>query len=538
MILLFRLQARRDRILLTVWVVCIALLLFASTASVATEYGTEEQRSQILQLGLATPALLALRGVPNGAGLGSAVFFQTFAFLAVAVGLMNTFLATRHGRADEERGRRELVGVAPVGRSAGLAATLLLGLIANAVLGVLAALGFTAGGTDAQGAAVAGLALALVGLCFLGLGALVGEFVATSRAANAIGVVLVLGAYALRGIGDALGTPDFDAIRLEPAWPSWLSPIGWGQQTFAFTDNRLAPLLLPLALAVLTSLAALAVRVRRDLGASLLPERTGRASARPALRGAGSLAWRLHWPTLLGWALGAALLGLVVGSLAAAVGDASATFPDSIKTVLQSLAHADRGDIIGVFVAAIAVLIGLLAAAAGVQAVLRAREEEENGRAEEVLAGPISRPRWLLSAVGVGVISVFVVLLATALATFLSFAASGNTESAWRSVGQILVQAPAALVFVAVAALLVAALPRVSVGLAWGLFALGAVIGLFGGLLRLPDWVMDASPVTSVPAVPFESIGDAVLPLVLVVAVGAALTALGAGLVRRRNVPA
>ena len=39
----------------------------------------------------------------------------------------------------------------------------------------------------------------VTGLAFLGLDMLAGELTATSRAANGIGVVLVLGAYALRG---------------------------------------------------------------------------------------------------------------------------------------------------------------------------------------------------------------------------------------------------------------------------------------------------------------------------------------------------
>jgi hypothetical protein len=46
-----------------------------------------------------------------------------------------------------------------------------------------------------------------IGLAFLGLGMLAGELTETSRGANTIGVILVLGAYALRGAGDALGGP-------------------------------------------------------------------------------------------------------------------------------------------------------------------------------------------------------------------------------------------------------------------------------------------------------------------------------------------
>src|SRR6478752_8790572 len=122
-------QVRRDRIILPIWVLGTAALLAVSAASVVSEYGDAEGRAGILTVALATPALLALRGIPNGDSVGSAVHFQSFAFLAVTIGLMNVFLATRHGRADEETGRRELVLAAPVSRLAPMGATILLGLI-------------------------------------------------------------------------------------------------------------------------------------------------------------------------------------------------------------------------------------------------------------------------------------------------------------------------------------------------------------------------------------------------------------------------
>jgi ABC-2 type transport system permease protein len=155
-----------------------------------------------------------------------------------------------------------------------------------------------------------------------------------------------------------------------------------------------------------------------------------------------------------------------------------------------------------------------------------------------VLASPLSRLRWLLASVAVGAASVLVVLGATAVVTFGSFAAVGDTASGWRAVGQILAQGPASLVFVGIAALLLGALPRLSVGLAWGLFGAAAVLGLLGGLLRLPQWVRNVSPLSSVPPVPFESMGDAVLNLGLAAGVAVVLAALGAALFRRRDVPA
>ena len=499
---ILRQQIRRDRLTLPIWILGTALLLVASANAVVNEYGDAEGRTAILQVALATPALLALRGIPNGDSLGSAVHFQSFAFLAVTIGLMNTFLATRHGRADEEKGRRELVAATPTSRLSPPVATLVLGLIANGLFVVVAKAGYESAGLDAGGALLSALALGVTGLAFLGLGMLAGELTATSRAANGIGAVIVLGSYALRAGGDALGTPDLSALTLAPAWPSWISPIGWGQQTLAFTDDNWAPVAWIAGLAVVAVAAALAVHARRELGASLLPERNGRASARPGLGSPFGLAWRIQVPSLLAWTAGSALLGLALGSLVTAIGNADIDNP-AVEAIVESLGHT-QGDLGRALIPAVMVMVGVLAAAAGVQAVLRTRDEESDGRTEEVLATPRSRTGWLLAYTAVGALTVLVVLLATGLASAAGFFAIGNSDDGWLSLGQALVQAPAALGFVGLSALLVGLLPRAAIALSWGLFALGVGIGLFGDLLQLPDGVEKVSPFANVPALPAE----------------------------------
>src|SRR5918995_3200931 len=111
-------QARRDRVLLPVWIVGIALLGYATATAVATEFGEETERAAIIAVAAASPAFLFLRGLPDGTGVGAVVFFQGYAFTAVLAGLMSTFLVIRHTRADEELGRMELIGSVPLPRTA------------------------------------------------------------------------------------------------------------------------------------------------------------------------------------------------------------------------------------------------------------------------------------------------------------------------------------------------------------------------------------------------------------------------------------
>lgn len=188
---LFLFQARRDRVTLPVWILGIALLGFATSSAVVTQFGDEPSQAAILTLAASNPAFLFLRGLPDGTGVGAVVFFQGFAFTAVLAGLMSTFLVVRHTRTDEELGRAELLGSVPLPRAASLAATLLLGAAANLILAVFVAAGFVAAGLPVPGAALAGGAVGAVGVFFVGLGAAVAQVLPSGRSANGAAAGLV-----------------------------------------------------------------------------------------------------------------------------------------------------------------------------------------------------------------------------------------------------------------------------------------------------------------------------------------------------------
>ncbi len=528
---LLRMQVRRDRIILPIWIVSTALLALTSAKGVQFGFPTEAARAQVLKLAAATPSLLALRGVPDGASLGSFVYFQVFCYVALMAGLMTTFFAVRHTRADEERGRAELVGSTPVGRLAPLGATLSIGVVANALLGTLVALGFMAGGLDPVGSRAAGFAAAAVGIAFLGFAALVAQLAPTSRSANSIAGGAVGVAFLLRAVGDAVGAPTPDGLSVTSAWPSWLSPIGWGQQVFAFTRADLTPLLLSVGLAVVTTAAAVVLRARRDIGSSILRERVGRSSGR--IRSSLGLAWRLQRWSVLWWTVGGALTGALAGSLAGRFANAADVI-GSLQQIISSYLPGGRGQLIDLLVVAIFGIAGVLAAAAGAQAILRPRDEEADGRAELLLSGPVGRVRWLVEYVVIALIAAAAVCLGTGLAAALTFRSSDDSSGRlWSSLAAGAAQLPAALAFIAIATALFVFVPRLAVALTWGLLAVGLLIGQFGGLLQLPEWVRDISPFTHTPAVPADNPDWSGVIVVVVVAV--VLLAISGWAMRRRE---
>ncbi len=468
--------------------------------------------------------------------MGAVVFFQGYAFTAVLAGLMSTFLVVRHTRSDEELGRAELLGSVPIPRAASLAATLLLGTAANLVLAVFVAGAFVAAGLPAAGSAAAGAAVGAVGIFFVALAAAAAQALPSGRSANGAAAGLVGVAYLVRGIGDALGTPSADLLHVTSAWPSLLSPIGWGQRTRPFTSPDLAFLLVPLAAAAVLGTVSVMVRRRRDVGASLLPERAGRERAGVGGTSFVGLAWRLQRATVAGWCIAAAALGAVAGALGPAVTETVSSL-GPVKEMIERLVPGGQAGLIDVFVTALLGMAGVFAAAAGIQAVLRMRAEEAEGRAEILLSAPVSRARWLGANLFVAAVSAAVVSTTAGAAAAVGLAVSGTSDGpAWSLVPAALAHVPAALVFLAAAAVAFALAPRLSILVAWGVLAVAIVLGEFGELFGLPAWLQDASPFRHSSAMPVESFNQAgAVGLLLVAAAGAALAAYS---LRRRDLTA
>ncbi len=501
---LLRQRLRRDRWQLIVWVLVIGLLAAFSAASLSTTYGSARGRIEVLHLAIANPAILVLRGLPQGTSLAAVTFFEIFTFLALLAGLMSTFLAVRHTRAEEESGRAELVAATEAARITPTVATIAHGLIANILVAVAVGLGFISNGLPVYGSFVAGAAVGGAGVAFLAVGLFTAQLMSTSRGANGLAAAIVVLAYFLRGIGDSIGTVKPDGVHMVSAWPTWLSPIGWGEQMDAWGTDNWWPLLLDLAFAAAVIAVVFLLQSQRDTGASLLAERAGRADARPSLNGPLGLAWRLQWGTIVGWAAGGAATGVLAGALASVVGSSIANDPTlaSMRKALASIGSGGTGSLTQIFITAIFSIVGVLSAACATQVVVRLRQEEAGGTAEVLLATPLSRVRWLLEFMLVGLFAVVIVLVAAALASAFSAVGAGDSSSMiGASFAAAAAQLPVSLVYLGVLSLVFVVLPNWSIVIAWATLGLGAFIGIFGSFIGIPDWVHQLSPFTHSPVV-------------------------------------
>jgi ABC-2 type transport system permease protein len=218
----------------------------------------------------------------------------------------------------------------------------------------------------ATGSLLAGAALAGVGLTFAGVAAVAAQVSETARGANSIGIVAVATAFMLRAIGDATGRVAASGVEVVSSWPSWLSPIGWGQQVRAFGDDRAALLLLFVATTGLLIVGAFSLRTRRDVGAGVLPTRPGPpvAAGRTLLHPVG-FAFRLHRGALIGWAVGLAVVAAALGGVAHEVEELIAT---SEELAALFAGTGDSGMLVDLYIAFALAILALTATAFLIQA--------------------------------------------------------------------------------------------------------------------------------------------------------------------------
>jgi ABC-2 type transport system permease protein len=305
------------------------------------------------------------------------------------------------------------------------------------------------------------------------------------------------------------------------------------QHIFPYGGNHWWPAVLTVIFAVAITWLGIALLARRDLGAGLLPDRPGPATAASSLRSPLALAWRLHRGLLAGWVAGFAALGLVFGAVAQSVADL-VNGNSGLTQVFARMGGATG--LVNSYFASAAGLLGLAAAGYAVQATLRLREEETTGHAEVVLTSAVGRLRWAASHLVFSLLGPAVVLAVAGFLEALTYGLMSNNVGGQLS-GELsgtMAQLPAVWVLAAVAVVLFGLLPRWAAA-AWGALAVCLFVLLVGTTLQLNQWLLDISPFTHVPHLPG---GHATAtPLVALTAVAAALAAAGLAGFRRRDIP-
>jgi ABC-2 type transport system permease protein len=508
------LALRRDRVRLSVWIAALTLMMVYAPNAVKLAYPEEPQRLARVNL-MKTPAGIILSGPSFGVretDLGVMMANELMLTLIVAASILAILTVIRHTRAEEETGAAELVLSSVVGRySRTMAALVVVGGV-NALLALTMTLAMASTGFAVIDTAAMCLGVTGVATVFGAVAAVTAQLWRQSRAATGAAMGTLAVAVLVRGIGDVI---DNSGSAL-----SWFSPIAWAQQMRAFVDLRWWPFGLLVVLAGGLIALATALEGRRQYDDGNIPS-TGESPNAHSIKGVIALHMTLQRGQTVGWSVGLFLAGLAFGSMTKSLLDAAKNNP-LIARVLATQGHDGVYTTMTQFLAA-------AATAYAVGAVLRVYSDEESGLGEAVLAGAVSRWRWLLTAVASAVVGSVVLMF---------FAGLGNGLGAGLTLGEpatVVRLTLAGLAFVPAMAVL-ASIAALAVALrhTWiGWFAVGFVVTslYLGALLRLPRWLIDLSPVgrTTAPAsVP-------VAALLVMVLVATALALLAGWLYRRRD---
>ncbi|MGW3959487.1 ABC transporter permease [Amycolatopsis sp. NPDC005003] len=512
---LLRLVLRRDRLLMPVWIVGLALAPIGYLSSIKAAYPDAASRQHFYDLNASSATFVVRNGPLYGSSVGNLLAWQC-GFVPVVVGLIALLTVVRHTRTEEEAGRRELTGATVVGRHAGLVAAVLAACGASLAFGLLTALGVAAQGEPLGGALALGAGFALAGWVFAGAGAVAAQLTWGASGARGLGIGVLVLAFLLRAAGDSSGSA---------GWLAWLSPIGWAHRLRPFAGEQWWVLGLGVLATGVLVVVAVAVAARRDLGAALLPARLGRSEAKASLRSPLALAWRLQRGTLLVWTGCLALVGLLMGGVAQNVAE---VMRDNRAVADVFSRVGGGGAVMDAYLAGTMTLFGLAAAGYAVQATLKLRAEEAAGRAEPVLATAVGRLGWALAHLAFAFAGSALVLAVTGWATGAAYG------SGFGLVPAALAQLPAVWVLAGLALVLIGFVPRYSAA-AWGLLAAFLLLSLVGTALRWNDVVLGISPFQHLPRLPGGAFSMA--PALWLAAIAVVAGAAGLFALRRRDIP-
>jgi len=551
--ILTRFMLRRERIISSVWIVVLVFVVVGLVPGMQAALDPESRASLMPMLEM--PAMIAMIGPAYAADYDTfGPLYSTFMllFTAFTVGIMNIFLVVRHTRADEEKGRYEVVRSLPTGRLATLNAAMITAVIVNAVMSIAIGLGMYALGDesmDFNGSMLWGASLGAVGLVFAALSAVFCQLSASSRSASGYSFTALFILYILRAPGDM--NADLESLAI-------ISPLGLVLRTKAYMTDHWWPIFLMLGTAIVISIVAYRLNYSRDIEQGLIPARAGRAHGSFLLRTPSGLTFKLLKTSLIVWVVGLLSLAAAYGTILDGVDDfiannemyqqlmlgpAGVEFlegmtPEESAAAMREAVNATGYTLPQLYTSMTNSMMGMLSMVPLLLFILKAKSEERDIRSELILATPVSRNKYLAGFAVIAFVSAVIMQLTLAIGMY-SMALSVLPDVSELSLGYLLeanlVIVPALWVMVGAAILLVGLLPKAT-GAVWGYFGYTFLIIFVGRLDIFPEVMSRLTPFGYVPQLPMDETNF--LTLGLLTAVAAVLTFAGFIFYGKRDVNA
>ena len=512
--ILTRLILRRERIASTAWIILTAALLGFLA------FGMAEALDEASRIEMATvmdnPAMVAMIGPLIGTSFGAFFTSMMLVFTALAIIVMNIMLMVRHTRADEEKGRYEVVRSLPTGRLANLNAAIISAFIVNVILAVATGLLLFILGDYSMcfnGSMLFGALLGSVGFIFAAIAAVFSQLSSSSRGAIGYSIMAMGVFYMMRAVGDVSA----------PAL-SLISPIGLIIRAEAYYSNNWWPVIVTIVAAIPILLLAYRLNLTRDIDQGFLPDKQGRAKGGILVKSPFGFTFKLLKTSIIVGTLTIFFIGASYGSI---LGDIDG-FIEANEFYQNLIMMVEGISMPLLFAGMINFIAAMMALIPTLLYILKVRGEEKDYRTELILSTPVSRIKYFASFALIAFIISVVLQFLTALGLWASAAAVLYDLSEFPLRYVILgnlAYLPAIWVIIGIAILLVGLLPKAT-SLIWALYGAIFFMGMFGRIGDiLPEWVLNISPFEHIPQYPMESIS--ITTMVVLTIIASAFTVVG-----------
>ena len=526
---LIRLILRRERINSTVWILITGLFSAFIVFLFDNGFGADEASLAEMAAIMENPAMVAMIGPAYGLDnftIGAMLSVMMLVFTAIAIAVMNILFVVRHTRADEERGRYEVVRSLPTGRTANLHAAMIASLIINIILSLFTALCLFMTGYESitlNGSLLFGTLLGSVGLVFAAIAALFAQISSNSRGAKGLSILVMGIFYMIRAIGDV----NAEALSV-------ISPLGIITRSQPYVGNYWWPVFVLLAASVPVTALAYRLNSKRDIDQGLLPDKKGRAHGGKLLRTPFGLALKLLKNPLIIGMLAIFTIGASYGSV---MGDIDG-FIETNEMYRQLMLIDPDFPMLMSFLGMINFMASMMALIPMLLYVLKAKGEEKEIRAELIIAAPVCRYKYLGGYAIIAFASSVVLQFATAIGLW-SVGTSVLDNPADMPFADLLaanlVYLPALWVMISIAVFLIGFAPKFT-GLIWAVYGFVFFVGFIGRTPAFPDWFPKLTPYGYIPQLPMEDISYLALGVLTLIA--ASLTAAGFWFYSKRDINA
>lgn len=514
----------------------VALLFGTAVASkalgYASAYHTLAERTQLAATFHNNLGLNVILGVPHGIdGVPGFTAWNALGIFAIIGSIWGLLVASRSFRGEEDNGRLELVlaGQTTPRRAAantylGLAAALMYAYILIAII-------FVSVGrvSTVDYSTRAALFFALVSVSgaamFIAIGGLASQLLPTRTIAARAAAAIFGISFLLRATADTTGAH----------WLLNFTPLGWIEKSQPLYQTH-AVWLAPIGL-LIAGVSGLAIWLagRRDLGASIIPDKDTAKPRLTLLKTPFRAAVRLTRPANLGWLAALTVVSTLFGLLAQSAAQALEQSANASQR-LGHLAGAARIEGAATFLGIVFFLLMNLLMLYAASALGAIREDEAQGYLDNFLVRRISRLRWLggrlLIVLGTICLAAGITSLTVWLAETSQHAGVGYHQLFLAAVNGL----SPVLLLLGMTIFAFGVLPRHTTLVGYGVVAWSFMMQLLSSGINLNHWLLDTAILHHVALAP--AVEPAWHTNVILVAIGLVLAAIGVVVFNRRDLQA